>query len=222
VKGRAIVATGIAIGLVAASVTEVRGVFTIFAVQHLLLSLVVAPLVVSGLTWPVVRQLGETRGVGPLFRAVKRPWRGFALFHVTVAVLLLPPVLEWFHRSALLWPLHRALVLVAALFLWWPLLAPEGDPDRLPRPMQMLYAFLSTVPTSLMAVILARAPEPIYSVFTSAPERHGMTVHEDQMLGALIMWVPALFIYFGAISWSFWRWQKEEGGGPTPSEALGK
>jgi putative membrane protein len=200
----------IAAAAIGGSVAAFRGVFLSFAIEHLLLTLVGAPLIASAVSRGAAARMRGAPFIGPILSTLGLPWRGFALFHVTTAVLLLPPVLETFHRSPWLWVVHRLLILGAAIFLWWPLAAPAGDPGRLPRPMQMLYAFLSSVPTSLMAVILARANSSIYGVFDGGAALYGVTPHHDQMLGALLMWIPALFIYFGAISWAFWRWQKEE------------
>jgi cytochrome c oxidase assembly factor CtaG len=189
--------------VLASSLSTLRSLFTAFAIEHLLLTLVAPLLVVAGLPSAVP--------AAPRATAHGRPWRAFALFHVTVAVALLPPVLDTAHTNPPLWLLHRLVIFAAALIFWRAIAAPDGDPGKLEPPMQVLYAFLATIPTSLMAVILARAPNPLYVGFTAGPARLGATQHQDQMLGALVMWIPALFFYFGVISFAFWRWQRDDG-----------
>jgi putative membrane protein len=206
-----VLSAAVLLAVLASSLGPWRTVFTSFAVEHLLLTLVGPLLLASAVTPAGARRIAAKGGVQRLAYSLRRPWRGFALLHAVVAVALLPPVLEAAFASPLLWILHRIAIFKAGFFFWWAIAAPSGDESRLQPPMQVLYAFLSTVPTSFVAVILARAGDPIFDVFTGGPALLGVTPHQDQMLGALVMWIPALFFYFGVITRSFWRWQKEDG-----------
>jgi len=59
-------------------------------VQHLLLTLVVAPLFVAGTPGWMLRPLLDVRGVGSALRWVTKPTRCFALFNVVLAAWHIP------------------------------------------------------------------------------------------------------------------------------------
>jgi cytochrome c oxidase assembly factor CtaG len=49
----------------------------------------------------------------------------------------------------------------------------------------------------------------LYPAYAAAPRLWGITPLQDQMIGALIMWIPGGLFFFAIISVVFFRWQKE-------------
>src|SRR5260221_12620172 len=83
----------------------------------------------------------------------------------------------------------------------------------------MLYLFLMSIPMSLIAICIGYADHILYPAYASAPRIWEITPMQDQLLGALIMWVPGGLFFFAIISVVFFRWQArgaEDGaaGGP--------
>src|SRR5258707_9654153 len=109
--------------------------------------------------------------------------------------------------------------MVAATLMWWPILSPMPELPRLSYPLQMLYLFLMSIPMSLIAICIGYADHILYPAYASAPRIWEITPMQDQLLGALIMWVPGGLFFFAIISVVFFRWQArgaEDGAAGAP------
>ena len=49
----------------------------------------------------------------------------------------------------------------------------------------------------------------LYPAYSAAPRIWGITPMQDQLIGALIMWVPGGLFFFAIISVVFFRWQAQ-------------
>jgi putative membrane protein len=101
--------------------------------------------------------------------------------------------------------------MVAATIMWWPILSPMPELPRLSYPLQMLYLFLMTVPMSIVAVCIGYADHILYPFYAAAPRLWGIMPMQDQLIGALIMWIPGGLFFFSVISVIFFRWQQAGG-----------
>ena len=77
--------------------------------------------------------------------------------------------------------------------------------------LPILYLFLLTIPMSLVAVCIAYSGNVLYPAYAAAPRIWGITPLQDQMIGALIMWIPGGLFFFAIISVVFFKWQQREG-----------
>jgi putative membrane protein len=183
--------------------------FSAHMVQHLVLTLIAPPLLIMGTPGWMLRPALAWRGVGPVARAVTSAPRAFLIFNVVLTAWHLPPMyaLAMAHH-----PVHivqHLCFMVAATLMWWPILSPLPELPRLAYPAQMLYLFLLTIPMSLVAVCIAYSGRVLYPAYAAAPRLWGITPLQDQMIGALIMWIPGGLFFFVVISVVFFRWQKE-------------
>ena len=185
--------------------------FSAHMVQHLMLTLVAPPLLIMGtpgwmlrpaLAWPVV---------GPLARWLTPATRCFVIFNVVLAVWHLPPVygLAMAHHNVHI--VQHLCFMVAATLMWWPILSPLPELPRLSYPAQMLYLFLLSIPMSLIAICIGYADHILYPAYSSAPRIWGITPLQDQLIGALIMWIPGGLFFFVIISVVFFKWQARDG-----------
>ena len=71
--------------------------------------------------------------------------------------------------------------------------------------------FLLSIPMSLVAVCIGYADHVLYPCYASAPRIWGITPMQDQMIGALIMWIPGGLFFFAIISVVFYKWQQLDG-----------
>jgi putative membrane protein len=185
--------------------------FSAHMVQHLMLALVVAPLMIMGTTGSMLRPALRLRGVGPVARWVTKPARCFAIFTVVVAGWHLPPL---YNYALAHHPVHigqHLMFLVASVLMWWPVLSPLPELPRLNYPMQMLYLFLLSIPMAIVSVYLAFADGVLYPLYASAPRIWGITPMNDQLIGGLIMWIPGGLFFYTIVSIVFFRWQQRDG-----------
>ena len=178
--------------------------FAVHMVQHELLVLAAAPLLVRGR--PLAR---FAWALSPGARARWRTWvRGsraegpWALATgITGACALQTAALwawhlpAWF-RAALVHPgLHivqHATFLVVALCFWWSVLRPAPPRQAASRGIATL--FITTLTTGALGALLTFGSSPWYAFADQAPPL-GLSPLEDQQLGGLIMWIPGGMVY---------------------------
>jgi len=185
--------------------------FSAHMLQHLLLALVVAPLLIMGTPGWMLRPALRVRWVRSVAGWVTRPWRAFAIFNVVLAAWHLPPL---YNLAMAHHPVHivqHLMFLIASVLMWWPILSPLPELPRLAYPMQMLYLFLMSIPMSIVAVYIALADSVLYPAYASAPRIWGISPMQDQLIGGLIMWIPGGLFFFAIISVIFFRWQQHDG-----------
>jgi putative membrane protein len=185
--------------------------FSAHMVQHLMLALVVAPLMIMGTPGAMLRPVLRVPSVMPLARWLTAPTHCFAIFNVVVAGWHLPPL---YNYALAHHPVHIAqhlMFLVASVIMWWPVLSPLPELPRLSYPGQMLYLFLLTIPMAIVSVYISYADTILYPLYSSAPRMWGITPMDDQLIGGLIMWIPGGLYFFTIISVVFFRWQQRDG-----------
>jgi len=185
--------------------------FSAHMVQHLLLALAVAPLLIMGLTADMLRPVLAVRGIGAVARWITSPIRAFAIFNVVVAAWHLPPLYNFALAHHPVHIVQHLMFLVASVLMWWPILSPLPELPRLSYPGQMLYLFLMSIPMAIVSVYICYADTVLYPMYSYAPRIWGISPMADQMTGGLIMWIPGGFFFYTIISIVFFRWQQRDG-----------
>jgi putative membrane protein len=181
---------------------------TAHMVEHLLLmsaipmlllyALPVVPLL-RGLPAPILRWIAN-----PLIRT--RPLRRFAHWLVTPAIAWLAmnvAYLAWHVPAAYDLALENETVhglehlcfLMTSLLFWWTIFRPW--PAR-PHPADwgsLLYLALSDIVMTMLSGFLTFCDRPVYPFYVAHPNPFGLPVLEDQVLGAVIMWVLGSFAF---------------------------
>jgi len=185
--------------------------FSAHMVQHLVLALVVAPLLIMATPGWMLSPALRVRAVAAVARWVTNPLRAYAIFNIVMCAWHLPPL---YNLALAHHPVHigqHLMFLVAAVLMWWPILSPLPELPRLAYPLQMLYLFLMTIPMSIVAVYIAYADSVLYPAYATAPRIWGISPMQDQLIGGLIMWIPGGLFFFAIISVIFFRWQQRDG-----------
>ena len=185
--------------------------FSAHMVQHLLLTMAVAPLLVMGTPGWMLRPALRYRWVDATARWLTRPARCFLIFNVVIIGWHLPAM---YNLAMAEHPIHivmHLMFLVASVLMWWPILSPLPELPRLSYPLQMLYLFLLSIPMSVVAIFIAYAHDLLYPAYASAPRIWGITPMTDQFIGGLIMWIPGGLFFVAIISVVFFKWQAHGG-----------
>jgi putative membrane protein len=188
--------------------------FSAHMVQHLVLTLVVPPLLLTGLPgWmldALLRPLLAFRASAALVRAATRPLPAFSVYAVALIGWHLPGP----YNTALEvhnWHVAEHLVLLAAATLgWWPILSPSRRLPPLPYAAQLLYLFVFGMPMTVVAAMITGAERVLYPFYETAPRLFDLTPLADQRLGGVIMWVPSGLIPLAAFTVVFFRWAAAE------------
>jgi cytochrome c oxidase assembly factor CtaG len=191
--------------------------FTFHMIQHLLLIMVAAPLLVLG--DPGITML---RGVPLRMRrqalgfAVRQPWihligrlvawlrRPTQTFVVFIAVLYLWHW-NWLFNLTLendtVHVLEHICFLAVALLFWSQIIEQRAVRTRLSYARRAVYIVLTGAASNVLAMYFVFAPRPLYTAYSQLPSRpFGMTTLGDQQMAGAVMWVPVLFLFAGAFA----------------------
>jgi putative membrane protein len=184
--------------------------FSAHMVQHLLLVLVAAPLLVLGaptigMVWAF--PLGTRRAVAGWWhrtRWVRRLWRTIShpltvwITHTTAMwAWHLPGPYQAALRSDAVHALEHASFFVTALLFWWVLARPDYR-RRLSFGADLVFLFTAAMQSGVLGALITFARQPWYPIHAEPASWWGLTTLEDQQLAGLIMWVPASVAYLGA------------------------
>ncbi len=190
-----------------------RYLYSVHMVQHLLFSLVAAPLLLSGLPPWMLRSILRPRWLRSLVRFVTRPvvalafFNGVLLFTHWPAIVTLAVQSEWLHFG-----LHT-LIVGSALVMWWPIVSPLPEMPPLPAPGQCLYLFLQSLAPTIPASFLTFGSRPLYPIYATFPRIWGIGPLTDQLVAGLIMKLLGGAILWTCIGVIFFRWHDQEARG---------
>jgi putative membrane protein len=191
-------------------------VFTAHMVQHLLLMLVVAPLLVYGRPVMVLGQAMPLRGRRLFVRVRARPSvrsARDALLHpvsawvIGVVVLWawhLPTLYEAALRRDALHALEHASLIATAALVWALALGRARRSLAIPAASGLLLA--TALQSGALGAVLALAQRPLYPIHASVAPSWGLTPLEDQQLAGGLMWVPPGIVYTVVIAALMAHW----------------
>jgi len=182
--------------------------FSIHMVQHVLLILVAAPLI--ALSGPVTLALRTARP------DVRRRYL-LPILHSRVVRWLSHPVVAWLLFAGVMWGTHfsplfdaalenpwlhdleHVLFIVTALLFWWPAVARDPAPWRMPHPGRVMYVFLQMPQNTFLAVVILFASAPLYSHYATLNRPWGPSALVDQQLAGAVMWLAGDVLFIAAI-----------------------
>ena len=183
-------------------------------VQHLVLTLVVAPLWLAGTPGTLLDALLEPILHRKVPRAVLRgatqPLTALAAYAVALIGWHLPGPFNAALEGHGWHILEHVTLITTALLAWWPILSTSRGLPALPYAAQLLYLFVFGMPMTVVAAFVTGADRPLYAWYATAPRLFGLTPLADQQLGGVIMWVPAGFVPLAAFTIVFFRWAAAE------------
>jgi putative membrane protein len=196
--------------------------FSVHMVQHMLLMVVAAPLLILG--HPVMAFLWA---LPPAWRKALSSWSlrstsvhgGWKLVSHPVTVLVLHVAALWIWHvptlyqaaltSRLLHSLEHASYLFTAMLFWWAL-ARGARTGRWPGyGAGILYVFGAALQSGALGALLLFAQAPWYPAHAPGAELWGVDLLVDQQLAGALMWVPAGLVYTAAILVLFVAWVRK-------------
>ena len=197
-----------------------RYLFSVHMGQHMVFSLVAAPLLLMGTPDWLARKILSPRPIRAVMRRVGRPIPALLIFNAYLVLSHWPAFVnftvthELAHFSA-----HSTLMLVSVI-MWWPVLSPLPEMPRTSTPAQMLYLFGQTIVPTVPASFLTFAETPLYAAYAKAPHIFpGFDPITDQRVAGLLMKVVGGLYLWAVIAVLFFRWSsREESGTPDPVE----
>jgi putative copper resistance protein D len=214
------------LGIAAIAVALLSGIdgydttlFSVHMVQHILLAMVAAPLLALAAPITLILRVSSS--------ATRKRWV-LPVLHSRVVRVLAFPVVAWLIFAAVMWGSHfsplfdaaledplvhdfeHLLFLSAGLLFWWPAVALDPAPWRMPHPMRALYVFLQMPQNTFLAVTILGASSVLYPHYATIVRSWSPTPYEDQQLAAGIMWMTGDLIFLVAILAILYGWMRQE------------
>jgi putative membrane protein len=180
--------------------------FSAHMLQHMVLMLVAAPLMVLGsplvaFAWAVPMswrlRLGgwvrnpDVRGVWYVF---SNPIGAWLLHAAAIWVWHVPVLYEATLYSELAHLAQHTAFFGTAILFWWAAFE-FGRRQRLRHGFGTLYVFTTALHTSILGALLTFTTTLWYPTYADRTAAWGMTPLQDQQLGGLLMWIPAGVVY---------------------------
>jgi putative membrane protein len=196
--------------------------FSVHMVQHMLLMVVAAPLLVLGRP-----MLGYVWALPERHRhRVSAWWHRFRPARMSWAVVSHPAVILVVHIGAL-WVWHlpelyqaaleaawvhhleHASFFFTALLFWWAV-TESGARGRWPGyGAGVLYVFATALQSGALGALMLFAREPWYPAHQEGADLWGVELLTDQQVAGAIMWIPAGLVYAGAALVLFLAWVRQ-------------
>jgi putative membrane protein len=187
-----------------------RYLYLVHMWQHLLFTLVAAPLLVAGTPAWLWRDLLRQPTVRRVWRFITRPVPATILFNGVLLFTHWPAVVTASVQSELLhFSLHTVL-LGSAIVMWWPVVSPLPEMPPLSPPGQMMYLFVQSLAPTIPASFLTFGHTPIYPIYATFPRIWGISALTDQMIAGLSMKLVGGAILWTVMSVIFFRWGRRE------------
>ena len=209
----------VAVSLVSPLDALATTLFSAHMVQHLMLILIAAPLLVLGApVLPVMMAMPRT------VRRISRTIERVPVVDAASRAVMNPVVVLALHSIAL-WAWHlpspyqaalgddvlhggEHITFVATAMLFWALVIGSRGRRRLGHGPAILLTFVTALQSAALGVVLTFASTVLYPVHASRTQAWGLTALEDQQLAGAIMWIPAGVIYLGVMCALLGGWMK--------------
>jgi cytochrome c oxidase assembly factor CtaG len=190
--------------------------FSSHMVQHVLLTMVAAPLLVLGgalgvalRAWPG-RPRRALRAIvhHPVVRIITNPIVAWGLFFVVLWGTHVTELYDAALRSEGLHILEHAAYLTTAVLFWMPVLGRDPMPARLSYPARILYLFLAMPAMAFLGLTIAATRHvlyPTYAVIEGLPRALA-----DQQAAGAIMWVTSMVMVLPALVLVLFAWMRAD------------
>lgn len=190
-------------------------------VQHELLMVVAAPLLVvglpiTGLMFAIPRggrdaviRVVRTDQVAKVWSFISAPATVWLLHGIALWTWHVPPLYDAALRSDAVHAAEHASFFATAALFWWGVAG--GRYGQRGYGIAVIYVFATALHTGLLGAALTFAPSVWYSSYLATTAAWNLTPLEDQQLAGLIMWVPAgcIFTVVGLCFFAGWIRESE-------------
>lgn len=189
--------------------------FCAHMLQHMLLQLIWAPILVLAIPEWLWRALYNLPGCKRFADFVTKPWMAFWLFNGVIVGWHIP----WMYNLALTTHefhiLQHLMFMSTAVILWFVVIGPLPE-LRASYPRRMVFVVVNMFAMKALGLSLSMAEDIWYTFYASQPRAWGIDVMTDQQLGGLLMWMPGGGLLWFGLGKVFWQWVRQG----TPDKGL--
>jgi putative membrane protein len=175
--------------------------FSVHMIQHELMMLVGAPLIILGrplqrclaglpdrVRLSVARTL-QRPSMSGAWRVLTAPLVAWALNGLAIWVWHVPALYDAAVADEGIHALQHAMFVGTSALFWWGML--YGRYGRAGYGAAVFYVFLTVVHTGILGAMVTFARTPLYPIYAAPAAAHGVDQLVDQQRAGLLMWIPA-------------------------------
>ncbi len=184
-----------------------EALFSAHMIQHLVLMLVAAPLLVLSdfplaLLWALPRpwarilsrRLNRACALHRIWQAISGPAPAWLWFTTALWGWHAPALYEAALRSEAIHVVEHLAYLLTAMLFWWVLFRHNG-PRELHYGMAIPYLFTTALQSGILGALMTFTSQPWYAYYAPFVATWGLTAMQDQQLAGLIMWLPGGVVF---------------------------
>jgi putative membrane protein len=187
-----------------------QSLYTAHMIQHLVFSMVAAPLLLLGTPAWMMRAILRPHRALRSAQFLSRFLPALIVFNLVIVITHWPAFVDLSLRSGGVHFLAHAMILLASLVIWMPVVSPLPEVPRLTPTLRMIFLFLQSVVPTVPASFLTFGARPLYHYYEGVPQLFGLTALEDQRMAGLVMKIGAGLLLWMLIAVTFFRWAAEE------------
>lgn len=226
--------------------------------SHIMLSMHMAQLALLFLVFPIFlikgipvwlwKKVINLPVIKPIFNVLSNPIFALISFNLLFSVYHMPAVFDLSKTSQVAHTSITVIVLFAAIMMWWNIVAPIKERDKLIPLVKIGYIFANAALITPACVLIIFASEPLFAAYSSdgawmqamslcvpgdvlqgigtslsgAEMFSPLSTIDDQQLGGIIMQTLSTIVYATMIGRIFFTWFKEESHtiDPLPSSSM--
>jgi cytochrome c oxidase assembly factor CtaG len=192
--------------------------FSVHVAQHMLLTMVAAPLLALGAPVTLALRVANARTRrrmvrvlhSPPLRVIGNPLVAWVLFTLTLYGLYFSSLFDLTLRQPLVHDLVHLHFLGAGLLFWWPVVGLDPSRWRLPHIARLLFVFLMVPFHAFLGVAIMNSGRVLAPTLESFQRAWGPTPLADQQIGGAILWGAGDLIALGAVLGVLVSWASYE------------
>lgn len=201
-------------------------------IQMAILYFIIPIFIIRGLPEWMLRKFIALPIVKPIFKIVTQPIIALAVFNSFFAMYHLPLIFDFTKSHQVIHIIVTLFLFVTAFFMWWPIVTPLKEHNKLQPLLKMAYLLGSILMVSIACALIIFATVPLFNAYSSqgawvqslslcvptdvlnglsgelsGPEMFSpLDAQEDQQLGGIIMMFLQQIIYGVVLGWIFFTW----------------
>ena len=190
--------------------------FSAHMLQHLILILFVAPLLLLGLPSSWIQRIISSKPAARLEGILGLPAVSWSIGVGTLYFWHIPVFYNAAVANENIHALEHLCFLISAVIFWWPVIAPIQAERHLSAFGNMLYIFAGAVANVVLGIVITFSSVSLYPAYINPDDAFGIlplirnglgiTPQSDLQLGGLLMWIPGGIFYLSAILIAFAHW----------------
>ncbi len=209
----------VAVALTSAVEVYATTLFSVHMVQHLLLTMVAAPLLALGAPVTLLLRLAPTRVrrglILPILhsrplRALSFPVVSWLIFAGVMWASHFSPLFDAALESPLVHLLEHALFLGSGLLFWWPAVGADPSPWRLKPGARIGYLALGMPQNTFLGLAIYSAPGVLYPHYATIERAWGLSALADQQIAGGLMWAAGDVLFLVPLVAAIAAWLRAE------------